>query len=114
MKSSRYQKVPEKQEQVNNPWDTPQIPQGAKVGVYGRQSTINQVKNNLGAGDMQIDLLIDLTHKLGVTDENIILYIENKAKDGTIKNASGRLRIDQREGLSSIVERIESGEIKAV
>jgi len=63
---------------------------------------------------MQTDDLVALTKSLGVAEENIILYLENKRDDGTMKNASGRLRIDQREGLSALVERIESDEIKAV
>lgn len=108
----RYQK-PEKPEQYN-PWETPTLPENAKVGIYGRQSTLNQVKNNTGAGDMQIEDLIILIKRMGVCEDDIILYIENKRDDGTIKSASGRLRIDQREGLSALVERIESDEIKAV
>src|SRR5260370_11194522 len=108
----RYQK-PEKPEQYN-PWETPTIPENAKVGIYGRQSTLNQVKNNTGAGDMQIEDLIILIKRMGVCEADIILYIENKRDDGTIKSASGRLRIDQREGLSALVERIENDEIKAV
>ncbi len=110
----RYQKPEQPQEQYN-PWETPTIPKGAKVGIYGRQSTINQVKNNIGAGDMQIEQLITLAKRMGVEDDaDLILYIENRRADGTIKNASGRLRIDQREGLSALVERIEGDEIKAV
>ena len=109
----RYQKHEQPEEQYN-PWENPTIPKDAKVGIYGRQSTINQVKNNIGAGDMQIEQLITVANRLGIRDDNIILYIENKRADGTVKNASGRLRIDQREGLNALVERIESDEIKAV
>ena len=109
----RYQK-PQQNRQEYNPWESPTIPKGAKVGVYGRQSTINQVKYNIGAGDMQIEQLMSLAKRMGVEDEDIILYIENKRSDGSIKSASGRLRIDQREGLNALVERIESDEIKAV
>ncbi len=110
----RYQKHQQNQEEYN-PWETPTISKSAKVGIYGRQSTINQVKHNIGAGDMQIEQLITLAKRMGAVDDaDLILYIENKRADGTIKNASGRLRIDQREGLSALVERIESDEIKAV
>ena len=63
---------------------------------------------------MQIEDLVILAKRLGVQEINIILYIENKREDGTVKHASGRLRIDQREGLSALVERIETDEIKAV
>src|SRR5260221_1670263 len=107
----RYHKHEQPEEQYN-PWENPTIPKDAKAGVYGRQSTINQVKNNIGAGDMQIEALVTLAMRMGVGEDDIILYIENKRDDGTIKSASGRLRIDQREGLSALVERIESDEIK--
>ena len=109
----RYQKKDLFQTQYN-PFEQPSIPQDAKVGIYGRQSTINQVKNNIGAGEMQIEDLVILAKRLGVHEDDIILYIENKREDGTVKHASGRLRIDQREGLSALVERIETDEIKAV
>src|SRR6266571_6753983 len=97
----RYQKHEQPEEQYN-PWENPTIPQDAKVGIYGRQSTINQVKNNIGAGEMQIEDLVILAKRLGILEINIILYIENKREDGTVKHASGRLRIDQREGLSAL------------
>src|SRR6266571_1199961 len=110
----RYQKHEQPEEQYN-PWETPTIPKDAKVGIYGRQSTINQVKHNIGAGDMQIEQLITLAKRMGAVDDaDLILYIENKRADGTVKHASGRLRIDQREGLSALVERIETDEVKAV
>lgn len=109
----RYQKRQSHQEQYN-PWESPTIPTGAKVGIYGRQSTINQVKNNQGAGDLQVEQLYKLAQRMGVQEDDVILYVENKQEDGSIKSASGKLRIDQREGLSALVERIENDEIKAV
>src|SRR5438105_1846942 len=69
----RYQKKELFQAQYN-PFDTPTIPQNVKVGIYGRQSTINQVKNNTGAGDMQIEDLILLVKRMGVSEDDIILY----------------------------------------
>ena len=84
------------------------------MGIYARQSTLNQVKNNTVSAEMQTDELFVLATRMGVKEEDIILYIENQRKDGTVKNASGRLRIDQREGLQALVQRIEAGEIKAV
>jgi DNA invertase Pin-like site-specific DNA recombinase len=110
----RYMKQPQQQEAAYNPWATPTIPDGAKVGIYARQSTINQVKFNTTATEMQTDELIAMTKRMGVCEDDVILFIENKRDDGTIKHASGRLRIDQREGLRSLVQRIEAGEIKAV
>jgi DNA invertase Pin-like site-specific DNA recombinase len=63
---------------------------------------------------MQTDDLILFARRLGWAEGQIILYVENKREDGTLRNASGRLRIDQREGLRALVERIERDEIKAV
>src|SRR5439155_12130903 len=77
----RYQKKDLFQTQYN-PFEQPSIQQDAKIGIYGRQSTINQVKNNIGAGDMQIDDLVILAKRLGVHEDDIILYIENKREDG--------------------------------
>src|SRR5437879_9541989 len=108
-----YQK-PQQKEETFNPWETPKIPDGAKVGIYARQSTLFQVKNNSVSTEMQTDDLIALAKRLEVEEQNIILYVENRRDDGTIKNASGKLRIDQREGLHALVQRIETGEIKAV
>ena len=110
----RTTKQTNKQDAAYNPWEVPTIPQGAKVGIYARQSTLNQVKNNTVSAEMQTDELFVLATRMGVKEEDIILYIENQRKDGTVKNASGRLRIDQREGLQALVQRIEAGEIKAV
>jgi DNA invertase Pin-like site-specific DNA recombinase len=110
----RYQKPKPTNKQTRNPWDTPTIPQDAKVGVYSRQSTLNQVKHMTQSAEMQTDDLIVVAMRMGVREENIILYLENIREDGTMKSASGRLRIDQREGLSALVERIETDEIKAV
>ncbi len=84
-----------------------------KVVVYGRQSTKNQVHKAVFSREMQTDVLIAKAISLGWPEDAIILYIENLRKDGTIKAASGRLRIDEREGLSAVVERIEKGEISA-
>jgi hypothetical protein len=63
---------------------------------------------------MQTTDLIALAHRLGWADDSIILYIENRREDGSIRSASGRLRIDQREGLQALMDRVERDEIGAV
>lgn len=110
----RYKKQPHQQKPAYNPTEALQLPTDAKVGVYSRQSTINQVRYKTTSGEMQTDDLIALAKRLGWQEDHIILYVENVGKNGAIKNASGKLRIDQREGLRALVQRIEAGEIKAV
>src|SRR5437660_11843538 len=100
----RYEKKEQKQQELRNPWETPKLSLDAKVGIYARQSNLNQVKNNTVSTEMQTDELITFAQRLGVKVEDIILYLENKRDDGTMKHASGRLRIDQREGLRALVE----------
>lgn len=91
------------------------LPLSFLVGIYARQSTKGQVANHTESTEMQTVDLIALAKRLGwQNDEEIILFIENIRKDGKIRNASGRLRIDQREGLKTLVDRIEADEIKAV
>lgn len=91
------------------------LPLSFLVGIYARQSTKGQVANHTESTEMQTVDLIALAKRLGwQEDEEIILFIENIHKDGKVRNASGRLRIDQREGLKTLVDRIEADEIKAV
>src|SRR6266566_4229665 len=84
------------------------------LAIYARQSTKEQVLKNREAYDQQTIGLIRQATGLGWTRESILVYIENKRKDGKWVNASGRLRIDQREGLQALCERIERDEVKTV
>jgi DNA invertase Pin-like site-specific DNA recombinase len=63
---------------------------------------------------MQTVKLVGYGQELGWKDDTIIVKIENKRKDGKWRAASGTLRIDQREGLQSVVGLIEADECKAV
>ena len=84
------------------------------IAVYGRQSTKEQtVKNKESAAQQAVDLM-DYALEIGWPDDMRILFIENQLKDGTIRNASGRLRIDERPGLQELVEMIQRGEVSAV
>jgi DNA invertase Pin-like site-specific DNA recombinase len=85
-----------------------------KLLLYGRQSTKGQVLNNKEAYEQQTVRLLEMGLELGWKEEAIIVYIENKREDGRWRNASGRLRIDQRPGLQALIERIVEGEGKAV
>ncbi|BCL79526.1 recombinase family protein [Ktedonobacteria bacterium brp13] len=79
----------------------------AGLGIYARQSTLAQVKNYRQSTEMQTDDLVDLAKHFGWNEDHIILFTQDLAK-------SGKLRIDQRSGLRSLIERIEQGEIKTV
>src|SRR6266566_5134419 len=84
------------------------------LAIYARQSTKEQVIKNREAYDQQTIGLVGQALDLGWVKDHILVYIENKRKDGKWVSASGRLRIDQREGLQALTERIERDEVKTV
>ncbi len=92
----------------------PRLETTKKLALYGRQSQKVQITNNREAYEQQTLRLLEYAQELGWILANIILCYENRRKDGKWKNASAMLRIDQRPGLSSIVEGIKSGEVKTV
>src|SRR5579859_4945998 len=98
-------KQPEQPE--HGAWRHIVLPLSYKVGVYPRQSTLMQVKNYKESTEMQTTDLIAFARSLGWKDEQIIVFSQDLG-------LSGKLRIDEREGLRSLVECIESDEIKAV
>lgn len=71
----------------------------AGLGIYARQSTLAQVKNYRQSTEMQTDDLIAFAKQLGWDDNNIVLFTQDLAK-------SGKLRIDQREGLRRLIDHI--------
>src|SRR5438874_1200495 len=84
------------------------------LAIYARQSTKEQVLKNREAYDQQTIGLVKLAKELGWDEDHLLVYIENKRKDGKWRSASGRLRIDQREHLQALVDRIEKDEVKTV
>jgi hypothetical protein len=82
--------------------------------IYGRQSTVKQFVQNRESAEQQAIDLLDYALSLGWPEQLRQLFIENQLNDGTIKNASGRLRIDLRPGLSEVVALIETGTVGAV
>ena len=108
----RYNK-PEDTTQVN-PYAIVPLPTNYPIAIYARQSTARQVEINVESSAMQTDELTKKAISLGWKEGQIILYIENMARDGTVRSASGTLRIDQREGLSALMERVYRDEIKAI
>ena len=102
------------QEEIYTPFDMPKLPTGFKLALYTRQSQKDAPIKHKESYEMQTVRLVEYAQRLGWDGDNIIVFIENKRKDGKWRKASGTLRIDQREGLQSIVELIEASEIKAV
>ena len=103
------------QEEKYSAFGNPKLSLAHKLAVYGRQSTKEQVEKNHGAYLQQAVKLVDMGKELGFTGpDDIVVFIENKSKNGKWVNASGRLRIDQRPGLSSLVELIEKDVVKTV
>jgi Resolvase, N terminal domain len=85
------------------------------TGIYARQSTVNQRFKNLASAEVQTKELLEFAYRQGAPrDARTVLYDENISDDGRYKAASGTLRIDQREGLSALIERIENDEVKVV
>src|SRR5581483_3900923 len=82
--------------------------------IYARQSTKGQTLKNRESAMQQTQDQLERAIELGWPFDKRLLFIENQAKDGTVRNASGRLRIDEREGLSTVMIYIQSDEASAV
>ena len=100
--------------ELYSPFDMPKLPTSYLLVVYARQSAKDAPIRNKESYDMQTVELVEYGRDLGWNDDYIIVKIENKRKDGKWRAASGTLRIDQREGLQSVVWLIEADECKAV
>lgn len=98
---------PRQKKAQQSEWTSTELPLWASVGVYARQSTQMQVKTATNSTEMQTDDLVDFARRLGWKDEQIIVFTQDLGR-------SGRLRIDEREGLRTLVGHIETGTIKAV
>src|SRR5438105_1956147 len=81
--------------------------------LYIRQSTKKQVLENLESHMQQALDLLEHGRELGWADDLIKTRNENEIS-GVLRNASGRLRIDEREGLQVTVEDIVKDEVGAV
>ena len=103
------------EEEKYSAFASPKLALDHKLAIYGRQSTKEQVEKNHGAYLQQAVKLVDIGKELGFTGpDDIIVFIENKSKNGKWVNASGRLRIDQRPGLSALIELINKDVVKTV
>ncbi len=89
-------------------WIEPELPTNRHVGLYGRQSSLFQVRNNTASNTYQINeqkrILIE---RYGWSEELIVEYFDDFAFSGT-------LGIGERAGITQLTEDIETGFIKTV
>jgi hypothetical protein len=81
--------------------------------IYARQSTAKQVVDNPESAKLQTEKQVEKARALGWTD-NIYLFVENQQANGAVRSASGTLRIDEREGLSALMELVYADVIKTI
>lgn len=101
-------------EQRNRPGAQVALPIDKLLVAYGRQSTVKQMVNNKESAQQQAIDMVNYGLELGWPDNLRLLFIENQLADGTVRKASGRLRIDQRPGLQEVVRLIQTGTVGAV
>src|SRR6266699_1185004 len=115
---SREQLEQERQEALRYALGKFELPLNRLLLVYARQSSTKQVVSNVQSAKQQTVDLIDYGTELGwARDGNADyrLFVEKAVtRDGEIKGVSGTLRIDEREGLTEVVNLIKSGAAGAV
>lgn len=89
------------------PWERPPLPTDEGLGIYPRQSTPGQVKNYIQSNEMQTEGLVKFAQDLGWPEHKITVFAQDMAR-------SGRLKIVDREGMLTLIQMIQNGEIKAV
>lgn len=111
MATVKYRKAQPSEQQAPQqqyaPWERPPLPLTDGLGIYARQSSAGQVKNNLESNEMQTEGLIQYGIELGWTDELITLFDQDMAR-------SGKIKIVDREGMLTLTDMIRQGLIKAV
>jgi hypothetical protein len=78
------------------------LPIHRKLAIQARQSKKRQAMYNKESYEYQSKVMYQRAVKLGWGNDDIILLIENKRKDGKLVDASGTLRIDQRPTMQGI------------
>src|SRR5712692_205974 len=100
----------------------PQIDLSRDACLYGRQSSKDQVIQNIQSHISQTVMLLAYTKDLGFRDDNttgkVTLFVENEVVDGEgnvkLKSASGTWPIDRRPDLKTICDLIETGKVGVV
>src|SRR6266516_452016 len=78
--------------------------------IQARQSTTKQTVENRESSEAQTKDQLDRVYQLGWTDGLITVFIEGEGKRGV----SGRLRIDERPGLNTLLEGVYNGTFKTI
>jgi len=94
-------------QQPTTSWGQIELNTNAGIGIYARQSTLGQIKNCTQSTEMQTEDLVEYAKRSGWDEKHIMVFTQDLAK-------SGKLRIDQREGLRTLVKLIEEDTIKTV
>ena len=90
------------------------LPTDKLLLIYARQSTKKQAIQNVESWRQQREQLLELGLENGWLEGSTVLYSENVKKNGELQSVSGTLRIDQRDGLTAVCERIETGKVGAI
>jgi len=93
---------------------TLKLPTDWPMALYARQSQKDGPIKHKESYELQTRRLVEYAQELGWSEQQITVLIENKRKDGQWRRASATLRIDQRPGLQTLVNLIESDQIKVV
>ena len=86
------------------------IPTNRRALLYCRYSSSKQVVSSISKGLQQSDGLIRRALDIGWRREDTTLFIENSmTKDGRIRSVSGTIPIEDRAGLTTVVEHVKMG-----
>jgi DNA invertase Pin-like site-specific DNA recombinase len=86
------------------------IPTNRRALLYSRYSSAKQVVASISKGLQQSDGLIHRALDIGWKRENTTLFIENSmTKDGRIRSVSGTIPIEDRAGISTVIEHVKLG-----
>jgi len=87
--------------------ERPTLPITERIALYGRQSTLYQVQNNLESYDDQTKKSRGYIQQLGWEESSIVEYFQDFGVSGT-------LGFGERVGITKLAEDIESNYVKAV
>jgi hypothetical protein len=91
------------------------LPTNRPALVYSRYSTAKQVRDSIASGLQQSEKMIQRALDLEWTRELLTLFIENQmTKDGRIRSVSGTIPIEDREGISTVIEHVKADKAGAI
>src|SRR6266487_6061266 len=100
----------EQTEAVQRLTGTYPLPTHRMALLYSRYSSARQVRDSIAKGLQQADGLIQRAITIGWKREHTLLFIENSmTKDGRIRSVSGTIPIEDRAGIRTVVEHVNTG-----